>query len=121
MNERDGAPVDVELRSVARALAPAVAGWAAANVLPIESGGLRFLAAVIAALAVAVVTSRRLLMRLLALGDWARRVRAGERVSPPLHAGGPDPIDAAASRASRRLVSRSSPGSARSVRSCIEG
>jgi len=83
----------VDARAVARALAPAAAGVAVAWLLPIESGGARVFAAALAALLVATATSASTARRLGTLAAWARRVRAGERVSPPLPSRVPDAID----------------------------
>jgi len=75
-------------------MAPAGAAWVVVTVLPLESGSGRLLAGAAAALLVAVVLTQRASRRIKQLRDWARRVRGGERLSPPLPARSPDPIDA---------------------------
>jgi two-component system phosphate regulon sensor histidine kinase PhoR len=77
-----------------RALAPAIAGWATATLAPIPSDGWRLLAALAAATAAAVLVSTRMAQRMRQVAEWARRIRAGERISPPLPARVPDALDA---------------------------
>jgi two-component system phosphate regulon sensor histidine kinase PhoR len=93
--ERDGtgSMPRFDPRAVARALAPAVAGWLAATVLPFE-GRARFVTAATAAIVTAAWATHRRSERIQQLRGWSRRVFAGERVSPPLRAGRPDAIDA---------------------------
>jgi len=92
--ERDGtSPPAFDARAVARALSPVVAAWLVATVLPLEARG-RFIAGAVAAIMVATWSSRRASRRIEQLREWSRRVLLGERVSPPLRAGSPDPIDA---------------------------
>lgn len=83
----------IELRAVWRALLPAAAGWAVWALLPVASDGVRLIAAVAAAGGVATWGARRDAIRLAQLREWARRVRAGERVSPPLGESAPDGLD----------------------------
>ena len=83
----------VEPRAVLRALFPVAAAWAAWVVVPIESDALRLAAAGAAATAVATWSASGDAFRLAQLRGWARRVRAGERVSPPLGEGAPDALD----------------------------
>ncbi|MEW6272569.1 MAG: ATP-binding protein [Thermodesulfobacteriota bacterium] len=89
-----GRRVGLEPRAIARALAPAVVGWAAAAFLPIASDGWRLAAGFAAAAVVAALVTARNTRRMRRLAAWSRRVRAGERVSPPLPARLPDEIDA---------------------------
>jgi len=84
----------LDAKAIVRALAPALAGTAVAWLLPLEPGAAQLGAAAAAALLVAVATSAVTTRRLHGLSEWARRVRAGERVSPPLPARAPDALDA---------------------------
>jgi two-component system phosphate regulon sensor histidine kinase PhoR len=83
----------VEVRTITRALLPAVAGWMVWVTLPVASDGVRLVAAAAAAGAVAAWSAHREALRLVQLRDWARRIRAGERVSPPLGESAPDALD----------------------------
>ena len=88
----DGTP-RIELRTLSRALLPVAAAWAVWVLLPVASDGVRLIAAIGVAAAVATWSARRDAIRLAQLREWARRVRAGERVSPPLGESTPDGLD----------------------------
>ena len=88
----DGTP-RIELRTLSRALLPVAAAWAVWVLLPVASDGVRLIAAIGVAAAVATWSARRDALRLAQLREWARRVRAGERVSPPLGESTPDGLD----------------------------
>lgn len=94
MARREGAsgPLGLDPRSIARVLSPAAAGFLVATLAPLEPAA-SLIAGSAAALLVAGYITSRSARRLQELRDWARRVRAGERVSPPLRAGRPDSID----------------------------
>jgi two-component system phosphate regulon sensor histidine kinase PhoR len=80
-------------REILRYVAPAAAAGAAVWLLPAEGFWPRLVAGGGAALAVATWAAWRPAARLRSLREWAARVRAGERVSPPLAAREPDEID----------------------------
>jgi two-component system phosphate regulon sensor histidine kinase PhoR len=90
---RGDAVVRVEPRSIGRALLPVVAAWGVAALLPGVSPLVRLVAAGAAAAAVAAWDARRDAIRLAQLREWTRRIRTGERVSPPLREAAPDPLD----------------------------
>src|SRR5690606_16509745 len=78
---------------IARAVLPALAAWGAAALVPSSSEALRLCVAGAVALAVAAWGVRRDAVRIAQLREWARRVRTGERVSPPLREGASDALD----------------------------
>jgi two-component system phosphate regulon sensor histidine kinase PhoR len=88
----DDAPA-VAPRAIARAVLPTLAAWGAAALVPSSSEVLRLCVAAAVAVAVAAWGVRRDAVRIAQLREWARRVRAGERVSPPLREGASDALD----------------------------
>lgn len=83
----------IELRAVVRALLPAFAAGLVVATLPVHGDAWRVLAAAGTAAAVAAWNVRRDVLRIARLREWARRVRAGERISPPLRETTPDALD----------------------------
>jgi len=92
--QRGSGPLGLDPRAVGRALAPAIAGWVVTVLAPFESGAASLAAGALAALLVAGYLTQQSSQRLQRLRDWARRVQAGERMAPPLHAGRRDAIGA---------------------------
>ncbi|HEY8517579.1 MAG TPA: ATP-binding protein [Candidatus Binatia bacterium] len=84
----------IEPKAVARALAPALVGGLAAALLPITSDLWRVVAALVAAAATAVLVAAGSARRIGRVAAWARGVRSGERVTPPLPTRAPDAFDA---------------------------
>jgi len=72
---------------------PVAAAWATAQLAPVASDGIRLALAAVVATVVAVWGVRRDAVRIAQLRGWARRLGAGERVSPPLREGASDAVD----------------------------